>query len=126
MDLRGGVLFAASEFEESIEKCAEAIQFLESAGDFWESCSARYHKADSLYHLGDLRQAVHEAKIMCQQAVDVGDASASAYVLQPWVAATLGRVPNEVFEAEFARPREDPLATVQLIQSRGIQASIDS
>lgn len=122
LHFHGVVLFAASEFEESIEKCTEAIQFLEGAGDFWESCSARYHMAESLYHLGDLRQAVHEAKIMYQQAVDVGDASASAYVLNPWAAATQGRIPNEIFETEFARPREDPLATVQLIQSRGIQA----
>jgi two-component system sensor kinase len=117
----GVVLFAASQFDECIEKCREAIRFLESTGDYWESCSARYHAAESLYHLGDLRDAVEQAKIMYRQAVEVGDASATAYVLVPWTAATRGTIPYEIIEAEYKRPREDALASVQLIQAAGLR-----
>ncbi|MBC8353988.1 MAG: protein kinase [Planctomycetes bacterium] len=117
----GVVLFASSQFEECIEKCREAIRRLENVGDFWEACSARYHFADSLYHLGDLRNAVVQAELMYQQAVEVGDASAAGYVLAPWAAATRGRISLDIIETEYERPREDPLSAVQLIQAHGIK-----
>lgn len=117
----GVVLFAGSQFEECINKCREGIRLLENVGDFWEACSARYHYAESLYHLGDLRNAVVQAELMYRQAVEVGDASGAGYVLAPWAAATRGRISLDLIETEYARHREDPLSSVQLIQAHGIK-----
>ena len=50
----GIVLYAGSEYQQSIKKCREAIRLLERTGDYWQVHIARYQIAASLYRLGDL------------------------------------------------------------------------
>jgi len=118
----GVVLFAASRFDECAENCREAIALLDRTGDVWEANMARYHLAEALYHLGDLGEAVAEARRMYQSGNDVGDVQAIAVILVVWGAADFERFPVAELEAELIRKREDPLATLQLIQACGLKA----
>src|SRR5207247_2402247 len=88
----GIVLYAASRFEECIEKCREAVRLLERTGDYWEVNIARYQIAASLYRLGDLAGAVAEAKRIHQSGIELGDIQASGICLEVWVRASGGRV----------------------------------
>jgi len=121
LHFHGVVLFAASRFEECAEKCREAVSLLERTGDKWEAHMARYHLADSLFRLGRLSEAVAEGRRIYQSAKEVGDAQAMGLILIVWGAAASEAFPIEELEVELARPREDPLATLQLIQAKGLK-----
>jgi len=117
----GVTLFAASQWRATIEKCNEAIGFLERAGDRWEANMARYHIADSLYHLGDLAAAIAQAKQVYATGEELGDKQSMGVITIVWAAASPRDVPVEILQAEFERPREDPLSTVQVLQAQGVK-----
>jgi PAS domain S-box-containing protein len=119
LHFHGIILYASSRFQECIEKCREAIRLLERTGDQWEVNIARYQIAASLYRLGDLQGAVAEARRMHQSGVELGDAQASGISLDIWARASLGRVPEEVLQAELLRPREDAQRTAQVLAAEG-------
>ncbi|MDQ2825533.1 MAG: AAA family ATPase, partial [Actinomycetota bacterium] len=54
----GVVLYAASRYQDCIDSCREAVTLLDRTGDCWESNTAKWHIAFSLYRLGDLTGAV--------------------------------------------------------------------
>ncbi len=119
LHFHGVVLYAASRFQECIEKCRAAVRLLERTGDYWEVNIARYQIAASLYRLGDLGGAVTEAQRMHQSGLDLGDAQASGISLDAWARASLGRMPPEIIQAERERPSGDVQRTAQVLAAEG-------
>jgi len=115
----GVILYASSQFKACITKCREAIRLLERTGDYWEVNIARYQIAASLYRLGDLKAAIAEAQRMYRSGVELGDAQATGISLDIWARASLGKVPNEVIQAELARPQKDVQRNAQVLAAEG-------
>ncbi len=117
----GVILFAAARYEEAMQQCREALRLLERTGDQWEVNLARYHIAFSLYRLGHLREAVHEARRVYQAGLDLGDAQAPSISLEIWSKASGGCVPAEAIQVELGRLKEDVQRTSNLLQAEGIR-----
>jgi signal transduction histidine kinase/CheY-like chemotaxis protein len=117
----GVVLYAASRFRESIEKCREAVRLLERTGDLWEVHIARYQIAASLYRLGRLREAIDEARQTHLSGMELGDTQASGINLDIWAMASGGKIPDETIQQEIAKERTDLQAQVQVLVAQGIQ-----
>jgi two-component system sensor kinase len=117
----GLVLYAASRFEESIEKCREAVRLLQRTGDYWEVNIARYQIAASFYRLGNLPAAVEEAKLIHQSGLELGDIQASGLCLDVWARASGGQIPADVLQAELKHPREDAQAIAMVMLAEGVR-----
>jgi two-component system sensor kinase len=117
----GVVFYAASRFEECIEKCREAVKVLERAGDLWEVNVARLHTAFSIYRLGDLVASTELAKRVHFSGVELGDAKASGFSLDVWAWSTGGKVPAEILQTELQRPREDVQVSAQVMMAEGVR-----
>lgn len=116
----GCVLFAASRFNECIERCRKAIQLLESTGDLWQVHIARYQVAAALYHQGDLAGAIRESIKNYESGIRLGDEQASGIILDVWARAAEGQVPAEILAIEVARDRRDAQAGTQVLLAKGI------
>ncbi len=116
------VLYAAGRYRECMEKARESIRLLERTGDYWQVHIARYQVAASLYHLGEFQAAMAEAKLNHQSGIELGDEQASGIILDVWARASLGGVPQEVAETEYARTRQDAQGATQVLLTAGIQA----
>ncbi len=125
LSFHGVVLYAASRYNEAIEKCREAVRLLERTGDCWEMHIARYQIAASLYRLGDLSGALEEARRMHWSAMELGEEQASGISLDIWALATGGRVPEKILAEEAARHRYDAQGKLQVLLAQGIQWMAD-
>jgi two-component system sensor kinase len=103
----GVVLYAASRFGECVTKCREAIRLLERTGDLWELYIARYQLAASLYHLGDHRGALLEARLNHRSGLETGDFMAAGISLDVWARAAPADLPQEVVDLEANRNQPD-------------------
>ena len=119
----GVVCYAASRYEDCIEKCSEAVRLLQRTGDYWEMHIARYQIAASLYRLGDMQSAVKVARRMHESGLALGDEQASGISLDVWSLATDGGVPENVLKAELGRERPDAQSMAQVLLARGVQYS---
>ncbi len=117
----GLVLYAASRFEECIEKCREGIRLLERTGDQWEVNVARHQVAASLYRLGKLAEATEEAKRIHTSAIGLGDAQASGFSLDMWSRASGGTLATDIIQTELDRPSADVQRTAQVLLAKGAQ-----
>ena len=117
----GIVLYSASEYAESIERCTEAIRLLERTGDRWELNTARWHTAFCLYRLGRLEEAVATAKRVHRDGLDIGDAQAAGISLGAWSKASGGRVPAEAAARELHRPRGDVHTAAEVLQAEAVR-----
>ncbi len=117
----GVVLYAASRFRECVEKCREAVRLLERTGDWWEVHIARYQIAASLYRLGNLREAIVEAKLLHSSGLKLGDEQASGISLDIWALASGGKVPHDTLKHEVERKRTDVQAQAQVSLAQGVQ-----
>jgi diguanylate cyclase (GGDEF)-like protein len=116
----GVVLYSASEYEESIASCKEAIRLLESTGDRWELNTAKWHMAFAHYRRGELAEAADIARALHREGVDSGEAQASGISLGAWAKATGGHVPLEAIEQELARPVGDVHTRAEVLQASAI------
>ena len=121
LNFHGVVLYAASRYEECIEKCREAVRLLDRAGDLWEVNVALVHNELCLFRLGDLPAASSLAKRIHVSGVELGDASASGFSLDVWAWSTGGQVPAEVLQTELQRPREDVQVSAQVLIAEGVR-----
>jgi signal transduction histidine kinase/CheY-like chemotaxis protein len=117
----GCVLYAASRFPECIENCREAMRLLQRTGDYWEMHIAQYQIAASLYRLGNLREAVEEARRMHKSGMELGNEQATGISLDVWSLATEGHVPDDILAQELTRSRTDAQATAQVLLAQGVQ-----
>jgi two-component system sensor kinase len=117
----GVALYAASRYDECIEKCREAVRLLERMGDYWQVHIARYQIAASLYRLGEFRKAVEEAKLNHKSGLELGDEQASGIILDIWARATNGDIPKEILRRELERKRHDVQGTGQVLMAKGVR-----
>jgi signal transduction histidine kinase/CheY-like chemotaxis protein len=114
-------LYAASRYEECIEKGREAVRLLERTGDYWQVHIARYQVAAALYHLGRFQEALEESQLNHRSGIELGDEQASGIILDVWARAAQNDVPLELIETELARTRLDQQGTVQVLMAAGIR-----
>jgi len=117
----GITLYAASRFEECVEKCRKSVRILERLGDYWQVHMARYQIAASLYHLGDLRGAIEESELNYKSGIEVGDEQTSGIIFDVWARATDGVISAELFDRELARPRTDPQGIAEMMLADGVR-----
>jgi len=115
------VQLSAGQFRDCVEKGREAVRLLERTGDYWEVHIARYQVAAALYRLGELAEAVEQARRNHESALRLGDEQASGINLDVWSRATLGDVPDEVLAAELQRKRSDAQGTAQTMLAQGVR-----
>lgn len=116
------VLYYASEFEECIRRGREAIELLQTTGDYWRLHIARYQVAAALYHTGDFRGAVEECRLNHQSGVLAGDEQASGIIFDVWARAAREKLPGDLLAAEMERPRHDVQGQCQMQLAAGIAA----
>ncbi|HEY2838954.1 MAG TPA: ATP-binding protein, partial [Pirellulales bacterium] len=117
----GITLYAASRFQECVDKCRMSVRILERLGDYWQVHMARYQIAASLYHLGDLRGAVEESELNYKSGIEVGDFQASGIIFDVWSRATNGNIPIELFDRELARLRTDQQGIAEMMLADGMR-----
>ena len=59
---KGIGLYASAHYEEGVARLGEAIDHFEKAGDLWELNLAHFHKGCCHFGLGNLAEAVAEAR----------------------------------------------------------------
>lgn len=121
LSFRGIVLYAASRFEECVEKSREAVRVFERAGDLWEMNAARVHTAFSMFRLGDLAGSAELARRIHFSGVELGDSKAAGYSLDVWAWSTGGKVPADVLDSELRRHREDVQVSAQVLMAEGVR-----
>lgn len=117
----GVVLYSGSRYRECVDKCREAVRLLERTGDFWEVHIARYQIAAALYRLGELQNAVNEARRIHESGLELGDHQASGISLDVWSRATYGAVPAQSLQIELQRTRPDAQGTAQVLLAEGVR-----
>jgi signal transduction histidine kinase len=117
----GIVLYSASRFAESLEKCHEAVRLLERTGDRWELNTAGWHIAFSLYRLGYRADAAEAARRVHADGVAIGDAQAMGISLGVWAKATSGQVPRELITAALERRSGDVHTAVEVLQAEALR-----
>ncbi|MCC6123986.1 MAG: response regulator [Pirellulales bacterium] len=117
----GVVFYAASRFPECIAKCREAVRLLERTGDRWEEHIARYQIAAALYRMGDLKNALEEARRLHESGREMGDELASGISLDVWALASGGDVPREVLKREVEKKRTDAQTAAQVLLAQAVQ-----
>ncbi|MFL5245247.1 MAG: response regulator [Gemmataceae bacterium] len=117
----GMILYAASRYEEGIEKLRAAERLLERTGDLWEVNIARTHIANSLYRLGHLPGAAAEAKRVHQAGLELGDIQAAGITLDVWALTSGGQVDADALQMELERPREDIQVSAQVMCAAGVR-----
>jgi signal transduction histidine kinase/CheY-like chemotaxis protein/tetratricopeptide (TPR) repeat protein len=117
----GVVLYSGSRFAECVEKGREAVRLLERTGDFWEVHIARYQVAAALYRLGDLQEAIQQAKRNYESGIKLGDEQASGISLDVWSRAALGKIPEAMLATELKRKRPDAQGTAQTMLAEGVR-----
>ena len=117
----GVVLYASARYEACIEKCREGVRLLERTGDYWQVHIARYQIAASFYRLGELVRAIEESEVNYQSGIDLGDEQASGIILDVWIRAAQGDVPERLFQEELQRPRHDAQGQAQVLFAEGVR-----
>jgi signal transduction histidine kinase len=120
----GVVLHAAGRYGEAVRKFDEAVVLLERTGDRWELNTARWHRALCRYRLGELKEAIEEAKSVLRDASVIGDVEASGVAVQVWAKASGGDVAAEVVGVELERrssTHPDVQTTVGILEAEGLR-----
>src|SRR5690606_5329783 len=80
-----------------------------------------YQLAGSLYHLGELSEAVEESQLNYKSGIEVGDEQASGIILDVWARATDGVLPTEFLDDALKRPQSDAQGTTQVLLADGLR-----
>jgi signal transduction histidine kinase/CheY-like chemotaxis protein/tetratricopeptide (TPR) repeat protein len=115
------VLYAASRYEECVEKARESVRLLERTGDYWQVHIARYQVAAALYHLGRFRDSLKEVHLNHRSGIELGDEQASGIILDVWARIARHEMPGEVIDTELVRKRRDAQGMVQVQMAAGIR-----
>ena len=121
LGFHGVVLYAASRYTESIEKCQEAVRLLARTGDRWEEHTASWHIAYARYRLGELGPAVETARLLHESASAIGDQAAAGISLAVWAKAASGRVPSPLIDDQLTRNNEDAHTTTEVLVADGLR-----
>ena len=114
-------LYAESRFEESIEKCREAVRLLDRTGDRWEVNNATFNTIMCLYRQGKLKEALEASQRLHGEALAIGDRYAVRLALEAWGKASGGRIPRGLLEGEISNPEADPQSHSGVLQAEAIR-----
>lgn len=117
----GVVLYAASRFEESIDRCRAAARLLERTGDRWEVNTANWHIGFALYRLGRLGESIEILRKTHEAGSRIGDHQAAGISLSGWSKAASGRIPSGLLEAELNRAVGDRHTRIELLQAEAVR-----
>ncbi|MFP5321174.1 MAG: protein kinase domain-containing protein [Acidimicrobiia bacterium] len=117
----GVVLYAASRWQESAERCRKAVRLLDRTGDRWEANTARWHIGYCAYRQGDLATAAELGELVWRAGGELGDPQARGIGLAVWAKATDGRVPDEAVEAEVAELPDDVHTAAEVLTADAIR-----
>jgi tetratricopeptide (TPR) repeat protein len=118
----GVVLYAASQYAETIDRCRRAVRLLQRTGDQWEINTATWHLAFAHYRLGQLDEAVAAAQRVHRAGSEIGDFQAVGIGLGAWAKATGGDVPRALLDAALARPRDDVHTSAEVLTADALGA----
>ena len=115
---RGVGLYASARYEEGLVRLNQAINAFGKAGDLWELNLARFHKGCCHFGLGNLAEAVKEARWVFAASARLGDSRTlcSSYL---WARATRGNIPFEEIKGCFPSRPDDVMSTVHGIMAEG-------
>jgi eukaryotic-like serine/threonine-protein kinase len=111
--------YASARYEQSIEHLGKAIAGFEQAGDLWELHLAHFHKGCCHFGLGDLAQAIAEARWVFESSARIGDSRTmcSSWL---WARATQGNFPFEETKSCCPSRPDDIMSTVHGIMAEGL------
>ncbi len=114
------LLYSSSRFQECIDQAQRAESILVRTGDAWEMNIARYQWAAATYRMGNLKDALKLAKRTYQSALAIGDFQSTGNIIDVWVRASMGRIPEEVIQLERSRSLRDHQGQCQVLLAEGI------
>jgi two-component system sensor kinase len=111
-------MYASARFEDGLARLIEAIAAFEKVGDLREVCLARFHKGCCHFGLGEIAEAVAEARWTFASSARLGDARmfCSSYL---WARATRGNLPFEDLKSCYPCRPDDIMSTVHGIMAEG-------
>ncbi len=115
----GGIgLYAQGNYAKSIELLDEALIAFESSGDQWQINLARFHIGCCRFGLGDLAEAISDARETFNRAVSFDDSRTmcSSYL---WARSTRGDFPFERLKSCYPCRPDDVMSTVHGIMAEG-------
>ena len=115
---RGTGLVASARYEEGLSCLAEAIEDFDKAGDLWEVNITHFHAGCCHYGLGNLSDAIIEARWAFESSARIGDSRilCSSYL---WARATRGDIPFEEMKSCYPDRPDDIMSTVHGIMAQG-------
>ena len=117
----GAGLYAASDFDRSLERMREALELLESTGDQWEVNNCRLQIAMALYRLGDLPGAAEASRAARKPGLEIGDPQARGSGSRGGPKPPTAWFPEELIRAELERSSEDLLTLASVRQAEGVR-----
>jgi signal transduction histidine kinase len=118
----GLVLYAATRWQESGERCREAVRLLDRTGDRWEANTARWHIGYAAYRQGDLASAAEVGEAVWRSGLELGDPQARGIGLAVWAKATNGLVPADAVAAEVADLAADVHTAAEVLTAEALLA----
>jgi tetratricopeptide (TPR) repeat protein len=115
---KGIGLYASAHYEQGLACLGEAIAYFEKAGDLCELNLAHFHKGCCHFGLGNLAEAVAEARWAFAASVRLGDSRTlcSSYL---WARATRGNIPFEDLRSCYPNRPDDIMSTVHGMMAEG-------
>jgi two-component system sensor kinase len=110
--------YAGARFTNGLAHLSEAIEGYEKSGDLWELNLAHFHKGCCHFGLGDLAEAVAEARWTFAASARIGDSRTlcSSYL---WAKATRGNLPFEEIRGCYPNRPDDVMSTAHGIMAEG-------
>ena len=117
----GVVLYAASKFEESIDKLTEAIRLLDRTGDQWEISTALWHLGFCHYRLGNTSESMAMFRRCMDNGLGTGNLQATAIAMSGLSKASGGLVDAEEVADLLARIDGDLHTTGELAAGEAVR-----
>lgn len=114
------LLYSSSQYEACIDQAQQAESILVRTGDPWEMNMARYQRAAALYRVGNLEGALKLAKSTYESALSIGDFQTTGNIIDVWVRASMGQLPEEVIQLERSRTLRDCQCQCQVLLAEGV------
>jgi tetratricopeptide (TPR) repeat protein len=110
--------YASARYEEGLGHLAESIVGFDKVGDLWELNLAHFHKGCCHFALGNLAEAVAEARWTFAASARIGDSRTlcSSYL---WARATRGNIPFEELKSFYPCRPDDIMSTVHGVMAEG-------
>jgi tetratricopeptide (TPR) repeat protein len=110
--------YASARYDTGLAYLSEAIEAFEKTGDLYELHLAHFHRGCCQFGLGDLAEAIAEARWTFASSARLGDSRTfcSSYL---WARATRGNLPFEELKSCYPNRPDDVMSTVHGLMAEG-------